>query len=216
MEKKYIETAREVLSTYGLGQGIDLQHLLAGLIGPKATPELCGRLSAKGLLDLADLTEHELCEEGLTLTQAQRVIAGFRFGIKWNFVSEAEQRFTIRSPEDAYNYLRTKIAYEKQEVFYVLYLNTKNQVIYERAVFKGSLNASVVHPRETYRFAVQHSAASIVCGHNYPSHDPSPSREDVNITKRLVECGKLMGIEVLDHVVVCPGKYVSLKEKGCL
>lgn len=150
MEKKYIETAREVLSTYGSGQGVDLQHLLAVLIGPKATPELCGRLSAKGLQDLADLTEHELCGEGLTLTQAQRVMAGFQVGRKWSFVS-TEQRFTIRSPEDAYNYLRTKIAYEKQEVFYVLYLNTKNEVIYERAVFKGSLNASIVHPRECVR-----------------------------------------------------------------
>ncbi|WP_050179610.1 JAB domain-containing protein [Domibacillus robiginosus] len=215
MEKKYIETAREVLSSYGFGQGVDLQHLLAVLIGPKATPELCGRLSAKGIQDLADLTEHELCREGLTLTQAQRVMAGFQVGRKWSFVSD-EQRFTVRSPEDAYNYLRTKIAYEKQEVFYVLYLNTKNQVIYERAVFKGSLNASLVHPRETYRFAVQHSAASIVCGHNHPSHDPSPSREDIDITKRLAECGKLMGIELLDHLVVCQEKYVSLKEKGCL
>lgn len=149
MEKKYIETAHEVLSTYGSGQGVDLQHLLAVLIGPKATPELCGRLCAKGLQDLADLTEHELHEEGLTLTQAQRVMAGFQVGRKWSFISAAEQRFPVRSPEDAYSYLRAKIAYEKQEVFYMLYLNTKNQVIYERAVFKGSLNASLVHPRET-------------------------------------------------------------------
>lgn len=192
-----------------------MQHLLAVLIGPKATPELCGRLSAKGLRDLSDLTERELCEEGLTLTQAQRVIAGFQVGQKWSFVS-TEQRFMIRSPEDAYSYLRTKIAYEKQEVFYVLYLNTKNQVIYERAVFKGSLNASLVHPRETFRFAVQHSAASIVCGHNHPSFDPSPSREDIDITKRLAECGKLMGIDILDHIVVCPKKYFSMKEKGYL
>lgn len=215
MEKKYIETAREVLSTYGSGQGVDLQHLLAVLIGPKATPEVCGRLSAKGLQDLADLTEHELCGEGLTLTQAQRVMAGFQVGRKWSFVS-TEQRFTIRSPEDAYSYLRAKIAYEKQEVFYVLYLNTKNEVIYEQAVFKGSLNASIVHPRECYRFAVQHAAASIVCAHNHPSGQPTPSREDINVTKRLAECGKLMGIELIDHLVVCQEKYVSLKEKGCL
>ncbi len=200
---------------YGSGQGVDLQHLLAVLIGPKATPELCGRLSAKGIQDLADLTEREWCAEGLTLTQAQRVMAGFQVGRKWSFVS-AEQRFTVRSPEDAYSYLRTKIGYEKQEVFYVLYLNTKNQVIYERAVFKGSLNASIVHSREVFRFAIQHSAASIVCSHNHPSFDPSPSREDIDVTRRLAEGGKMIGIDLLDHIVVCPQKYFSMKEKGYL
>lgn len=213
MEKKYIETAREVLLTYGSGEGIDLQHLLAVLIGPKATPELCGKLAAKGVCDLSEMTEGELCHEGLTTTQSQRVLAGLQIGRKWRFVS-MNDRFTIRSPEDAYKYLKTKIAYEKQEVFYVLYLNTKNEVIHERAVFKGSLNASIVHARETFRFAVQHSAASIVCGHNHPSGSPAPSKEDIDITKRLSECGKLMGIDMLDHVIACPESYCSMKEKG--
>jgi DNA repair protein RadC len=109
-----------------------------------------------------------------------------------------------------------RIGYEKQEVFYVLYLNTKNEVIYEREVFKGSLNASIVHPRETFRPAFQHAAASIVCDHNHPSGWPAPSKEDIDVTRRLAECGKVMGIDLLDHVIICPNKYVSLKEKGYL
>jgi DNA repair protein RadC len=84
MEKKYIETAREALLTYGSGQSVDLQHLLAVLIGPKATPELCGSLASKGLRDLSEMMAFELCQKGLTETQAQRVIAGFQVGRKWS------------------------------------------------------------------------------------------------------------------------------------
>jgi DNA repair protein RadC len=121
--------------------------------------------------------------------------------LSWTVKKEA---FTIRSLEDAYNYLRMKIGYEKQEVFYVLYFNTKNEMIYEREVFKGSLNTSIVHPREAFRPAFQQATASIICAHNHLSDAPDPSKEDIDVTRRLAECGRVIGIDLLDQVIICP------------
>ncbi|HDR6242880.1 TPA: DNA repair protein RadC [Bacillus cereus] len=98
--------------------------------------------------------------------------------------------------------------------FICLYLNTKNQVIHRQTIFIGSLNTSIVHPREVFKEAFRRAAASIICLHNHPSGDPTPSREDIAVTKRLVECGQIIGIEVLDHIIIGDHKFVSLKEKG--
>ena len=100
------------------------------------------------------------------------------------------------------------------ENFICLYLNTKNQVIHRQTIFIGSLNTSIVHPREVFKEAFRRAAASIICLHNHPSGDPTPSREDIEVTKRLVECGRIIGIEVLDHIIIGDHKFVSLKEKG--
>lgn len=97
-----------------------------------------------------------------------------------------------------------------------LFLNTKNQVLHKQTIFIGSLNASIVHPREVFKEALRRSAASIICFHNHPSGDPTPSREDIEVTKRLAECGKIIGIEILDHLIIGDQKYISLKEKGYL
>lgn len=86
--------------------------------------------------------------------------------------------------------------------------------MHKQVVFIGSLNASIVHPREVFKEAFRRSAASIICLHNHPSGDPSPSREDIEVTKRLVECGKIIGIDLLDHIIMGENKFISLKEKG--
>jgi len=104
----------------------------------------------------------------------------------------------------------------KQEHFIAMFLNTKNQVIHRQTIFIGSLNASIVHPREVYKEAVKRSAASVICAHNHPSGDPTPSQEDIHVTRRLTECGKMLGIELLDHLVIGDRNFVSLKEKGYL
>jgi DNA repair protein RadC len=88
--------------------------------------------------------------------------------------------------------------------------------MHKQTVFIGSLNASIVHPREVFKEALRRSAASLICVHNHPSGDPTPSREDIEVTRRLVECGQMLGIEVLDHLIIGEKKYVSLKEKGYL
>jgi len=109
-----------------------------------------------------------------------------------------------------------KVQEEAQEVFGILILNTKNKIVAAHEVSRGALNSSLVHPREVFKPAVLHNAASIICFHNHPSGDPEPSRDDIEVTKRLVEAGKIMGIEVLDHIIVGEDRYVSLKETSPL
>lgn len=109
-----------------------------------------------------------------------------------------------------------EVRFLTHEYFVCLYLNTKNQVLHKHTVFIGSLNSSIVHPREIFKEAFKRSAASFICVHNHPSGDPTPSREDIEVTQRLFECGKLIGIQLLDHLVIGDQKFVSLKEKGYL
>ncbi len=124
----------------------------------------------------------------------------------------------IGSPEEAYNAITviTNVQEEAQEVFGILILNTKNKIVAVHEVSRGTLNSSMIHPREVFKPAVLHNAASIICFHNHPSGDPEPSRDDIEITNRLVEAGKIMGIEILDHIIVGDEEYVSLKEMGVM
>src|SRR5699024_1835708 len=123
-------------------------------------------------------------------------------------------RFIIRSPKDAADYLMEEMRSLNQENFVALLLDTKNQVIHKMTIFIGSVNASIVHPRETFKEAIKRSAASIVVAHNHPSGNPKPSEEDIHVTRRLVETGKITGIEVLDHLIIGDRKFISLKEEG--
>ncbi|MFV2046286.1 RadC family protein [Metabacillus sp. YM-086] len=120
----------------------------------------------------------------------------------------------VRSPEDGYQLLKQFLGDVDREYFVVVCLDTKNQPTAINICHIGSLNASIVHPRECFKPAILSNAASILVGHNHPSGQASPSREDVEVTKRLVEAGKIIGIDVLDHIVLGDGEYVSLKEKG--
>ena len=104
----------------------------------------------------------------------------------------------------------------KKEILKLIMVNTKNVVIAIKTVSIGSLNSSIVHPREIFKEAIRESSASIIICHNHPSGDPSPSNEDINITSRLKECGNILGIELLDHIIIGNRKYVSLKEKNLL
>ena len=104
----------------------------------------------------------------------------------------------------------------KKEHFVVLYLNAKNQLVHKETISMGTLNANLVHPREVFEPALKHSAAQIVVAHNHPSGDPKPSEDDLEITKRLTEAGKMMGIEVMDHVIVSKNSHFSFKEEKLL
>jgi len=120
----------------------------------------------------------------------------------------------IGSSYDAYKAITeiTKVQEEAQEVFGILILNATHKIVAVHEISRGTLNASMVHPREVFKPAVLHNAAAIVCFHNHPSGEPKPSKEDIETTNRLVEAGKIMGIEVLDHIIVGDDKYTSLKE----
>lgn len=119
----------------------------------------------------------------------------------------------MNDPYKVYELLKSFMSGDK-EMFVLLSLNTKNGVIAIRTISVGSLNANVVHPRETFRAAIFDAAAHIIVAHNHPSGDPTPSREDIAITKKLVETGNIIGISVLDHVIIGDGKHFSMKEGG--
>ena len=125
--------------------------------------------------------------------------------------------YVIRSPEDALGIGKgfMRIHEEPEEYMYMICMNTKNKIIGVFEISHGSVNSSIVNPREVFQKALLANAVSIILMHNHPSGDPTPSREDIEVTKRLVEAGKIVGVQVLDHIVV-GDRYVSLKEKGYL
>lgn len=124
------------------------------------------------------------------------------------------QKRKITSPEDGYQLFKQFLGDVDREHFLVLCLSTKNTPNAIHTCHIGSLNASVVHPREVLKPAILSNSCSIIVAHNHPSNDPTPSREDIEVTKKLVEAGKIMGIEVLDHLIICDDSFISLKEKG--
>ncbi|MDR3595059.1 DNA repair protein RadC [Clostridium sp.] len=126
-----------------------------------------------------------------------------------------DKNYYITQPRDAYEFCKD-MALLQEENLKLLCLNTKNKIIHSLTVSIGTLNSSLVHPREVFAPAIKSKAASIIVLHNHPSGDPSPSSEDISITTRLKECGKLIGINLLDHIIIGNGKYVSLKERGII
>ncbi|GEL78682.1 RadC family protein [Tenuibacillus multivorans] len=192
------------------------KHLLATTTREKEDSYVVNELFTRypSIQELLDVTEEELLQmNGIGKVKAQQIIAALQLA-RMN-PNPSEERFTIRSPEDAYEYLRD-MQYLNQEHFVVLGLNTKNEILYRETIFVGTLNSSVVHPREVFKSLIRRSCASAIVSHNHPSGDVSPSQEDVHVTKRLHEAGKTIGIEVLDHIIVGHERYVSLKEKGYL
>ena len=123
---------------------------------------------------------------------------------------------TIGCPQDVYDLLGPEMSALAQEQMRVVLLNTRNQVMGQRTVYQGTVNSSAVRPAEVFRAAVIENAPAIVISHNHPSGDPTPSPEDVNVTRDLVAAGKLLDIEVMDHVVIAGGRYVSFKARKLL
>lgn len=129
---------------------------------------------------------------------------------KYEFLKDIQ----IKSPSTLIDAIRKLIGDEDREVLLVLALNMKNKIIAVHRCHVGSINASIVHPREVFKSAILNNAASIVMAHNHPSFDPTPSKEDYDVTKRIVEAGHILGIELLDHIIVGNESGISLREKG--
>ncbi len=173
-------------------------------------------LHAGGLRFLPDCTLEELQQlKGIGLAKAVQVRAALELG-KRLALSTRPVSVTVTSPQDVAHYLMEEMRYYRKEYFRIVLLNTKNQIISVEDVSVGSLNSSIVHPREIFNHPVKKSAASILLVHNHPSGDPSPSQEDLEVTKRLMEAGSILGIQVLDHLIVGDGRYLSFKEEGLL
>ena len=127
-----------------------------------------------------------------------------------------DKRPKINGMSDVVEAVKPMIADPNKEFFMALYLNTKNGVLKQEVISIGSLNANIVHPREIFKTACMISASSIIVAHNHPSGDPTPSRQDIEITKKLVESGKMIGIEILDHVIIGHDRNYGFKESGQL
>ena len=169
-------------------------------------------INKEGLRFLADCNVDELSGiKGIGLSKACQIIAAIELGKRLSLITKQNIQ-GIRSPKDISNLFMEEMRYYKKEYFKILLLNTKNEIISSETISIGSLNSSLVHPREVFVNAIRKSAACIILIHNHPSGNPKPSEEDIQITERLIDSGKIIGIDVLDHIIIGDGSYCSLKE----
>lgn len=153
---------------------------------------------------------------GIKTVKACQLMAMTELFKRFNTLRSQRQEYKITSPKYVADLLINEMNSLNQEVLKLILLNTKNIMIGVKDVFKGSLNTSIVHPREIFSEAVKKGSANIIICHNHPSGDPTPSKEDINLTIRIKQCGELMGIGLLDHIIIGNNKYISLKEKGII
>ncbi|MCX5991620.1 MAG: DNA repair protein RadC [Chloroflexi bacterium] len=212
-----MERPRERLLQLG-PEALSVQELLALILGRGVRGESV-MLTAQRLLSgfgslqgIADSSIGELLEiKGIGLAKAGQLKAAFELGRRLEGYPE-EDKTAIKNPENVLKEVGGRLKGKKREHFLTLLLNTRNKVIGVAPVSIGSLDSSIVHPREVFKEAISASAASVIFVHNHPSGDPQPSEDDIKLTRRLVEAGNIVGIEVLDHVIVADRSYVSLKD----
>ncbi|MEF9952335.1 MAG: DNA repair protein RadC [Clostridium sp.] len=170
----------------------------------------------EGILYLQTSSINELAEiKGIGSGKASVIKASIELGRRIRNL-KPNNIVTINSPKDGAMIVFDDMRYLKKEYLKVALLNTKNHLIKVCDISVGTLNSSIVHPREVFYHAIKNTANSIIIYHNHPSGDPTPSKEDINITLRLKEAGKIVGIEVIDHIIIGNCEYISLKEKGLL
>lgn len=150
---------------------------------------------------------------GIADAKACQITAIFELARRFSSLPE-EKRPAFTSPRTCYSLIAPRLAGLKQEHFICLYLDIKKRLIREETISIGTLDTSIVHPRDVFKGAISQSASSIILAHNHPSGDPEPSPEDIALTQTLVDAGRLMGISVLDHIIVGDGRFVSLCERG--
>lgn len=212
-----VERPREKLEKYG-PEKLSNSELLAILLGTGTkgvnVVELANKILKKFSGDgLSKANFKDLKNTfGLGSAKACEIVACFELGRRF---LQNKKSVLILSPQDVWNELKD-LRDNKKEHFVVFYLDSRNQEIKRDIVSIGSLNASLVHPREVFEPAVRHLAAQIIVAHNHPSGDTEPSAEDLAITKRLIDAGKILGIELIDHVIVARNGFVSFKEKGII
>ncbi len=216
------ERPRERLKAKG-ADNLSSPELLAILIG-RGIPgrsaitianELVSRF--RGVEGIGDATIEELSAvRGVGLAKAAQIKAAFELGKRRDLEREEVYPDSITDPETLAKALRARIQDKAKEHFKIVVLNTRNRITRILNVSTGTLNASLVHPREVFRDALAYRASSIILAHNHPSDDPEPSDDDMALTRRLVDAGRLMGVEVLDHIIVTRKGYTSLKQRGLL
>lgn len=211
---------REKLVKLGEGR-LDEHELLAIILGMGTTKinalDLAKQLMIKykTLRCLREASLEELtAEHGIGTAKAVSIKAAIELGRRLALCQEDKP--VITSPEDVKMLVMEEMRYLDREHFKVIYLDRKGGIIIAEDISVGGLHSSMAHPREVFKNAVKRSAASVILVHNHPSGDPSPSHEDVETTRRLVEAGQIVGIEVLDHVIIGDNKYCSMKSRGLI
>lgn len=217
------ERPRERLLRHGADR-LSSQELLALVIGrgvsKRSVMTIAQELMARfgSIQGISNATIEELSHiKGIGTAKAAQLKAVFELGKRQELEREAVyESYDIKDPQSVVRAVRGTIKDKAKEHFKLILLNTRNKIIGLSTVSIGTLSASLVHPREVFKDAIRHSASSVVMAHNHPSGDPEPSEEDLKITRRLVESGKILGIEVLDHIIIGKDTFISLKMKGLL
>ena len=212
-----LERPREKLMQYG-PERLSNSELLAILLRSGKKDEnvvdFSGKILRKfGTKELPNLTFDDLRNyPGLGPAKACEIVACFELGKR---VLKNKKAQIYLEPKEVWKELKDIRNYKK-EYFVIFYLDSRNQEIKREIISVGSLNANLVHPREVFEPAVRNLVAQVILAHNHPSGDPEPSEDDLEITKRLVEAGKILGIEVVDHVIVANNEFLSFKEKNLI
>lgn len=214
------ERPRERLQKLGVA-ALSAQEILALILGRGVAGESV-MVTAQRLLSqfgnlkrIAGASVEELSQiKGIGVAKASQIKAAFELANRLEGYSEAEDKPVIKTPDDVASLVKGRLKGKKKEHFLALLLDTRNQLIKVAEISVGSLDTSIVHPREVFKEAISASAASVIFVHNHPSGDPTASEDDIKLTKRLAEVGEIMGIDVLDHIIVCDKQHLSLKREG--
>ena len=214
------ERPRERLVKFG-EQALSAQELLQLILGRGVAGEsvvvTAQKLLAQfgSLQKLAEASIEELSLiKGIGLAKAAQIKAAFEISRRLSTQIPSYKSKELTDPEKVYRLIKSKLKDYHKEHFYIIALNSRNHSIAEVSI--GSLNASIVHPREVFAEAIKSKAASVIFAHNHPSGDPEPSEDDLVLTKKLVESGKILGIEVADHIIIAKDGFFSFKNKGLI
>lgn len=218
------ERPRERLLRFG-ADGLSTAQLLAIILRTGGKDKSALELARELLLHFNSVKEIEdasvaefLKIKGMGIAKIAQLKAAFELGkrLLQSRGNNLSQMPSFKNSKEVYEYYRPKFYGLKKERFLCAMLDAKNRLFKETIVSDGTLTSSPVHPREVFRYAIKEAAASVLFVHNHPSGDPTPSRDDINITERLVKTGEIVGINVLDHLIISENKYISLMEKGYL
>ncbi len=214
------ERPRERLQKFGI-EALSAQEILALILGRGIAGESV-MITAQRLLSqfgnlkgIASASVEELSQvRGIGTAKASQIKAAFELANRLEDYPASGDKPLVKTPDDVVGVVRSRLRGKKKEHFLALLLDTRSQLIKVSEISIGSLDTSIVHPREVFKEAISASAASVIFVHNHPSGDPEASEDDIELTKRLAKAGEIVGIDVLDHIIICDKKYLSLKRQG--
>jgi DNA repair protein RadC len=213
------ERPRERMQKLG-SEKLSAQELLAIIMGrgikdepvTKTVQRLFDKFKSLNNMAIASIEELSTVR-GIGQAKACQIKAAFELANRWDKSNTKQGKQVVKTPEEAYSELKGKFRGKNKEYFWAIFLDTRNQIIKSEEISIGSLDSSIVHPRELFKEAIASSSASIIVAHNHPSGNPEASQEDISLTKRLIQAGKIVGIEIVDHLIIGDDKFISMKRE---